>query len=95
VQFKHYIHDSRPLTIKDAKKSREVVRFSYAAAFRMLRPGAKVKELTDDAIASEKTLVEVTANFAAIYQALSNVLEEAVDEFARFNVGYHVWPYWR
>ncbi len=95
VQFKNHIHDTLPLNINFGDETRKGVRYRYSAAFRVLRPGIGAKDIIDEADTVEKTLVEVAATFAAIYQVTQDIPKEAIDEFARFNVGYHVWPYWR
>lgn len=38
---------------------------------------------------------KVEATFIANYVSSEELDKECLDEFARVNVGYHVWPYWR
>ena len=40
-------------------------------------------------------LLEIRASFDVEYVAKEEVPKEAIDKFSQFNVGYHVWPYWR
>ena len=44
----------------------------------------------------EDVLVECVATFVAEYRLNDSALEaSALDTFARHNVAYHIWPYWR
>ena len=43
-----------------------------------------------------KALVDVRAKFTAEYVISNGPLsQDAINEFCKYNVGYHVWPYWR
>jgi hypothetical protein len=57
--------------------------------------GAETKE----EIAGDEVYVEITTEFCAQYDLSGtvdeNALRPALEEFSRYNVGYHVWPYWR
>ena len=90
IQLKH---SPRPIVAKyeyaptnDAKNKFNVVRFEYEAGFRVIVKGCDPINI----------LAEVTAVFRAIYKITdANLTDEALHEFSRLNVGYHVWPYWR
>lgn len=41
------------------------------------------------------TLAEIEACFIAKYHQLSDVSEDAINEFMQFNVVHNVWPFWR
>lgn len=97
VQFKNFIKQSLPVDMDEGKSNgpRNFVVFHYVAALRMLSTGVTDEDLKDEAKAGEKTLAEVVATFAALYEVKNPLSKEAIDEFAKYNVGYHVWPYWR
>lgn len=48
---------------------------------------------------ADAVYIEITAKFAIHYRLADGEDEEglsaALGEFGQFNVGYHVWPYWR
>lgn len=55
------------------------------------------QELVEEGDPETGVAVEVLATFVAEYMVKpgSTVSQEAREAFARDNVGYHVWPYWR
>ena len=54
-----------------------------------------VNDVIDGNIEPEM-LVEMSAVFCSIYDVIENDLDRVcLDEFNKYNVGYHVWPYWR
>lgn len=72
-----------------------VVLFHFNAGVRLVdAEQADGGELADDHV-----YLELTARFCAQYQvdaeADTDALGPALNEFALYNVGYHVWPYWR
>lgn len=42
-----------------------------------------------------KPTLEITATFSAKYFSEDKVSQESIAEFAKENVGYNVWPFWR
>lgn len=44
---------------------------------------------------SDCTALLIEARFSAIYMMKHELNEDALREFGRYNVPYHVWPYWR
>jgi len=64
----------------------------YDAAFKIME-SSQVSEGEDD---NAEPLAEVEAEFIAEYlMTQPDIDEDALKEFCRHNVGYHVWPYWR
>lgn len=64
--------------------------FSYATGVRMLNA-----DLPEADVIQEDVLTEITATFDVFYSSEIELPKEATDEFARRNVQYHVWPFWR
>ena len=60
---------------------------------------AKGKKPRKSGDAADKVRLEITAEFGAHYRLLPGsdveALESALKEFGSYNVGLHVWPYWR
>jgi hypothetical protein len=80
---------------EDAESSSEqmyLYTFRYAVGLRMVE-----SELQEEANSSpeDSTAVEIRAIFDAEYFSQIELEETVLKAFARSNVGYHVWPYWR
>jgi hypothetical protein len=91
IQFKHFVKDSRILSGKNADHEQiDLILFRYVAGFRALPKGL----LSEDEKESN-TVVEVIATFSACYTMIEELPDEATAEFAKYNVGFNVWPYWR
>ncbi|MCU7836549.1 MAG: hypothetical protein KZQ83_15030 [gamma proteobacterium symbiont of Taylorina sp.] len=72
-----------------------VIIYHYMAGFRALP-----KDLPEDIASNEESLkkrilVEVKAEFNAIYFMKEELTEEEINVFGASNVGFNVWPYWR
>ncbi len=90
IQFKHFIKDSRTISRESVDHEHmNLIVFRYVAGFRALPKG-----LPDDEKESG-TVVEVIATFSACYAMVEELPDEAITEFANYNVGFNVWPYWR
>lgn len=61
--------------------------FTYSVGIR------SIKE--DDGSDDPDVLMEIKAKFEATYLSQKEVDANAISEFGKCNVGYHVWPYWR
>jgi len=76
-----------------------MVMFHFAAGVRLI-DGASLDptEIQED-VPDETLYVEITTEFYAQYAcdcpADNEELRPALEEFGRYNVGYHIWPYWR
>lgn len=90
IQFKHFIKDTKIMSIENTdNENTSLIVFRYIAGFRALPKG-----LPDDEKESN-TAVEVIATFSACYAIIEELSNEAITEFANYNVGFNVWPYWR
>lgn len=70
--------------------------FGFEAGVRLVDDG----DLDPDHEIDDASIhLEIAAEFVAHYLLRDGLTEEnlrpALEEFARYNVGYHVWPYWR
>lgn len=73
----------------------QIIRVHFDAAFRLL-PLELGDAKGDPQKLAELTIAEVSALFVAEYLITSDDLDaDAIKEFCTYNVGYHVWPYWR
>lgn len=73
--------------------------FYFAAGVRLIDGALMSGAETKEEIADDEVYVEITTEFCAQYDmdgtADENALRPALEEFGRYNVAYHVWPYWR
>ncbi|MCU7891776.1 MAG: hypothetical protein KZQ78_09240 [Candidatus Thiodiazotropha sp. (ex Ustalcina ferruginea)] len=102
IQFKSGILRSETIEFESSntKEKNSFLRARYNCAFRARlvdrAPGNET--ITDDSLDTEesiKDIVQVSAEFVAYYTMARELEQELIDEFCKFNVGYHVWPYWR
>ena len=89
--------DAEPVAIeKDKKQMVKLVRIHTIAGLRFLSG-----ELSEEAQKNPDELAkhmraEIIAFFVSEYRVTcDDIGKDAVEEFARRNVAYHVWPYWR
>ncbi|CDI04620.1 hypothetical protein BN873_p10064 [Candidatus Competibacter denitrificans Run_A_D11] len=84
---------------KEGKENFKVVIFFFSAGVRLVNNTSLDTLRNQAASEDEAVYVEITAEFSVRYVLKKDVTEEklqdALKEFARYNVGYHVWPYWR
>jgi hypothetical protein len=67
----------------------------FQARCRLLKEAVDGKEIKNERMDSN-SLVIVDTMFIAEYRLKDrNVDHEALNEFSKHNVAYHVWPYWR
>lgn len=86
-------------TDKSTEASKKTAVFHFNAGVRLVdsafTDSVELQEDTPD----EAVYVEIETEFCAQYDLNSDQDEEelhpALTEFARYNVGYHAWPYWR
>lgn len=98
IQFKSGIRESGIGTThnKEIDEEERYLRSRYQCGFRVLLPpheGATPPK--GEELEGWIQVVEVTADFIAYYGMNSELDQEAIDEFSKHNIGYHVWPYWR
>lgn len=78
-----------------------IVIFIFRAGVRLadLIPPSIKKSSKDGDAGASKVRLEITAEFGAHYRLRPDVdvtkLGSALEEFGKYNVGFHVWPYWR
>lgn len=96
TQFKQGTLDSlRGTATPNSGDPYDVVKFRFHAAFRVLPPDLPEQLEGNQEELTKATLVEVSTIHIAEYVLTADLSDEALNEFGRFNVGYHVWPYWR
>lgn len=76
-----------------------LILLTFSAAVRLVDGEALNADEAGDDLAEDVQYLEIEAEFCAQYRlkpsADIDVLRPAIEEFGRFNLGYHVWPYWR
>lgn len=100
VVFLHRPTESAVVNVPiDADQTVSLLKAHFETIFRVLPPPGAEEMTGVDAKNFEETgakaLVDVRAKFTAEYVIRSPLSEDAIGEFCKFNVGYHVWPYWR
>lgn len=102
AQFLHRpLETSRlSVSIDGQDKPIDLLKAKFEGIFRILPPRNSPEmenvDIQNLELPNEQVLVEVRAVFIAEYLIIKDDLsEDAISEFSQFNVGYHVWPYWR
>lgn len=75
---------------KDEESKSKYVAYIYQCGLKF-----EPKDIKKDASDSDCTTLLIEARFSAVYMMKDDVNEDALREFGRYNVPYHVWPYWR
>lgn len=73
-----------------------IIRISYKAVVR-LKINSEVSEGNDD-LGVEAPNVEIIAIYHATFKITDPTIlgdDDSIDEFAKYNVAYLIWPYWR
>ena len=77
----------------------KLILLTFSAAVRLVDGEALAALETGEYLAEEAQYLEIEAEFCAQYRlnpsADADELRPAIEEFGRYNLGYHVWPYWR
>lgn len=71
-----------------AESDTNLILYRYLAEFRVM------PESQSDNNEAEP-LIEASALFGVWYQIKSELNQDELESFGEYNVGYHVWPYWR
>lgn len=89
--------DAEPASIDgDEKQMVKLVRIHTIAGLRFLGEQLSEEALKEPAELAKHLRAEITASFVSVYRVVCDEIEkDAVEEFARRNAAYHVWPYWR
>lgn len=86
-------------THKETGDTAKTVMFYFAAGVRLTDGTSGEAEEQQDDVAGDVAYVEIESEFCAQYRLHEGADEEelrpALEEFGRYNVSYHVWPYWR
>ena len=76
-----------------------VILLNFAAGVRLVDGDTLAALEEGDDLPEEAQYLEIEAEFYARYllnpSADLEALRPAIEEFGRYNLGYHVWPYWR
>lgn len=75
---------------EDEENEPKYVAYVYQCGLKFVPKESETQESDSDCAA---LLIE--ARFSAIYMMKDELNEDALREFGRYNVPYHVWPYWR
>ena len=96
VQFRHgYDRAVMSEVTSEDTESQTILRAYFKCAFRILPSDLDKETMETDNELRDKILALVETTFCAYYSVSEKIEDEAIDEFCRCNVGYHVWPYWR
>jgi len=104
LQYRHGIKRLNTKTYDNNGKEINVLIAHYECALRILPPvnndaikDSEINSEHDHNIEhnNEDVLIELIAVFAAYYEVNADIQKESIEEFGKYNVGYHVWPYWR
>lgn len=86
LQFKQYAEGYQVAEgEKDGEKFEHVI-YHYTVGFRLV-------DNQDNE--EEKVLFTCEAEYAAVYLITEELSDKEFEIFGKYNVGYHVWPYWR
>ncbi|HHJ19985.1 MAG TPA: hypothetical protein ENJ84_09235 [Gammaproteobacteria bacterium] len=83
-------------SIDNEKEKHTLLEYRYETGLRMFEAGSSKSDNKEDNAETSLPLVEIETKFSAVYLLVDeNISEEALDEFAKHNVGLNAWPYWR
>lgn len=91
VQFMHVVRRSEVLQLENADDSRRFFRVIIMLGVRWVK--ASESKTSDESQIEE--LAKIEGRMIAEYLMKAEVPPEALDEFAKRNASFHVWPYWR
>jgi len=84
---------------KETRDSKKTAMYYFEAGVRLIDGAMLDSAEKEEDIPGEGVYVEIKAEFCALYGLDGNANEKelhlALAEFGQFNIGYHVWPYWR
>lgn len=88
IQGYNYTKDFQSFDLSDSDNSLYGHIFTYEVSLRVINKD-------DEAEEKPLALATITAVFEVAYESPAPLSEKCLQEFARVNVGYHAWPYWR
>lgn len=84
---------------KETSDSKKTVMYYFSAGVRLIDGAMLDSAENEEDLPDEAVYVEIETEFSAHYglkrDANEKELRLALAEFGQFNIGYHVWPYWR
>ena len=87
------------VTNGDMEETRQVALFYFRAGLRLVDTESVSESESEGSVPEDAVHLEIECEYCAQYgvdgTADEEALRPALNEFARFNVGYHVWPFWR
>jgi hypothetical protein len=73
--------------------------FYFGVGVRLVDAESLAATETGEALPEDASYLEIESEFCAQYRIAGTTddheLQTVLEEFGRYNVGYHVWPYWR
>lgn len=83
-------------SISSKNENHSLLEYRYEAGLRMFEANSSTGDDENDKVDTVPPLIEIETRFSAVYVLLDETIsEEALEEFAKHNVGFNVWPYWR
>lgn len=77
----------------------KVAVFYFGVGVRLVDAQSLTAAETGEALPDDAAYLEIECEFCAQYRITGTAddreLQPALEEFGRYNVGYHIWPYWR
>ena len=85
--------------LASAENAPSFILLNFTAGVRLVDNEALAVVEDGNTLPEEAQYLEIEAEFCALYRLDPSVDLEArrpaIEEFGRYNLGYHVWPYWR
>lgn len=101
IQFQSYKY-TKSMDVYDYLNGQKSVIYRYALGLRACLALNEQSEVDQSFEANQaqdsvmfKTLYEIEAEYDVPYLYVEEIAEECLEEFGKFNVGFHVWPFWR
>lgn len=88
--FQSYNHTKSYYEYEDENSNNFIYVFKYSVGIRIVN-----EQEDEDPQDDPEALAEITATYNVTYHSSEELDEESLGEFAKYNVGYHVWPFWR
>lgn len=96
VQLKHIVSSFELVDVGSEEQSVELLRVAIDLGVRWVRRGVReAGEDPDDLSEAANQVAVIEAVMIADYSMERNPGEDALEQFARQNASFHVWPYWR
>lgn len=87
------------LDLNDNSKEEKLYKYKYIynVGIRGIQPNESnnSEDGSPDDVHEPKEFFEITAKYKVVYISKVEISDDCADEFAKYNVGHTVWPYWR